>query len=418
MTTSYTGRTYYVSNGIAACSEGVERASDENTDPNNAYVVTNETIMQGNISTAGEMRWYACSLTEKSKVTILVQMVETLDADLYMFALNGSQLELIGGSGTEGAGVTENYNDVLEAGVYFFAVGGYEGTGAFAFAFYQNSVDVDYEPNDTLNDAASISFDEDVTGVIDSLYDMDYYKITVSRRTVFRYGITSSDGYTLKYVDKEGEVSGINEFRKVKDLYEFMPGTYYFRISSPQGKYSAASTYSVKFTKIGVLSSDSEADVISVCEAGKILYQTNLSGTVHYVNGNPIDVNYSFYEYLPHSVGIQEYDIRIDQNKVERVIKVGALYYMRSTRPAMTVSDRPVLELTLEGPNCYTIHCNCTGAYAANTCNEDLSRVTVLIDPETGKLIDILEPNYYYDLCPTGSNSILFYRGGYEMTKL
>ena len=158
MTTSYTGRTYYVSNGIAACSEGVERASDENTDPNNAYVVTNETIMQGNISTAGEMHWYACSLTEKSKVTILVQMVETLDADLYMFALNGSQLELIGGSGTEGAGVTEYYNDVLEAGVYFFAVGGYEGTGAFAFAFYQNSADVDYEPNDTLNDAASISF--------------------------------------------------------------------------------------------------------------------------------------------------------------------------------------------------------------------------------------------------------------------
>lgn len=220
---------------------------------------------------------------------------------------------------------------------------------------------------------------------------MDYYKITVSRRTGFRYGITSTDGYTLTFAYKEGEVSNFSKYNKVEGLYDFMPGTYYFRVSSPQGKYSASSTYSVKFTKIEVLSSNSVADVIYVCEAGKNLFQTNLANTVYYVNGNSIDVNYSYYEHLPLSVGIQEYDIRIDQNKIDSIRCVGALYYMRSTRPAMTVSERPVLELTFEGANCYTIHCNCMGAYAANTCNEDLSWVTVFIDPETGKLIDILE---------------------------
>lgn len=410
--------TYYVSDEAAVCSDEAVGDVSENTDPNHAYIVSNETIMQGNISTAGEMRWYAFSLEEKSKVTILVQMVESLDADLYMFALNGSQLGLIGGSGTEGGGVTEYYNSVLEAGVYFFAVGGYEGTGAFAFAFYQNSVDVGYEPNDTLDAASEIDFDLDITGVIDSPYDVDYFKIIVSRRTAFRYGITSSDGYTLTLVKNDGDSSGMFQYKNAEGLYEFMPGTYYFRVSSPQGKYSPDSIYHVNFTKIGNLAMSSLATTIYVCETGKIVYQTNEQGTVYYVNGNNIDFHYSYERYLENPAGLQVYDIRIDPSKVDYVGAPSSLYYIRSTKPAMEVSGRSVLRLALFGQDCYTIHCNCTGEYAMNTYNRDFSYAVVLIDPESGKLIDIFENNYYYDFCPTGSNQILFYSGGYNMKKL
>jgi len=86
-------------------SEGIttdEAVVSSNTDPNNAYIVTNDSIQQETIGAAGEIRWYAFVLNEKSKVTINLQMVEALDADLYMYSLNKAtnQLELIGGSAT------------------------------------------------------------------------------------------------------------------------------------------------------------------------------------------------------------------------------------------------------------------------------------------------------------------------------
>ena len=163
------------------------RAVVENTDPNNAYIVTNDIVAQGTIATAGEMRWYAFQLEEKSKVTILLQMVNSLDADLYVFSLDDSKLNLIGGSGTAGAGVTEYYTQVMEAGIYFFAVGGYEGTGNYAFAYYQSSRDVENEVNDLPTLATAAEFNTDIVGVIDTPLDVDYYKVTVSSPIMMRY---------------------------------------------------------------------------------------------------------------------------------------------------------------------------------------------------------------------------------------
>ena len=45
-----------------------------------------------------------------------------------------------------------------------------------------------------------------------------------------------------------------------------------------------------------------------------------------------------------------------------------------------------------------------------NTYLADMDSVTVLIDPDTGKLIDIVEFNYFYDFAPVGSNSITWAR--------
>lgn len=51
-----------------------------------------------------------------------------------------------------------------------------------------------------------------------------------------------------------------------------------------------------------------------------------------------------------------------------------------------------------------------------NTFKEDFNIARVLIDPETGKLIDIVEFNYYYDFAPVGTNYITLTRP-YSMTK-
>lgn len=67
---------------------------------------------------------------------------------------------MIGGSANEGLGVSEYYNNVINEGIYYFAVGGYDGTGQFAFAFYQSSIDAANEINDSDSAATSANFND------------------------------------------------------------------------------------------------------------------------------------------------------------------------------------------------------------------------------------------------------------------
>ena len=97
-----------------------QRDTVPNTDPNYAYLAQNDVVYQGAIETEKEFRWYAFEIKEKSKITILLQMVDTLDADLIMFSLDTetSTLNAINGSAAGGAGVTAYYANVLEQGIY------------------------------------------------------------------------------------------------------------------------------------------------------------------------------------------------------------------------------------------------------------------------------------------------------------
>lgn len=415
--------TEYSNEANVAALYSAEADTSSNTDPNNAYIVTNDTVMQGTIETAGEMGWYAFVLNEKSKVTILLQMVEALDADLYMYSLNAEtyQLELVGGSATEGVGVSEYYNNTLEAGTYFFAVGGYEGTGNFAFAYYQSSSDVTNEVNDSVTSATNVTFNSSISGVIDNPNDIDYYKITVTSPTIIQYSISTTDNYSLLYAGQTGEGVGIYTYDSSKKLYKFMPGSYYFATLSENGNYSSTSTYSVNFKKVGTMTTDSAVTTVGVSEEAGIVYQTNSTGTVNYINGNPIDISYSYYKNLSNSAGSQLYDISIDADAGAYAFQSGvyepaAVYYLNSTRPAMDVKNQSALLLTFySDSNFYKIHCIGTGSYSMNTLREDLNYVTVLIDPATGKLIDIAEFNYFYDFAPVGTNSITWTRS-YNMS--
>ncbi|MBD5543343.1 MAG: hypothetical protein HDR01_03605 [Lachnospiraceae bacterium] len=421
MERSYAGEAYTFTERASVYSDSED--SESNTDPNYAYVVTNDIVMQGAIETENEMRWYAFSLSERSKVCILLQMVETMDADLYMFQLNEEtyDLELLGGSANEGLGTSEYFNNVMDAGVYFFAVSGYEGTGAFAFAYYQSTADVAYEVNDTSSTATTVAFNSNVIGVIDSPYDIDYYKFTVTTPTIIQYSISSSNGYSLLYAGKSGSSSAIYTVNSSSKSYKIMPGTYYFAVLSESGSYSATSTYTVNFKKVGAMSGDSSVTLVGISENAGIVYETNNTGSINYVNGNPVDISYSYYSNLSNSAGSQYYDISIDANAgacaiLTDVYEPAAVHYYSSTKPAMSVSSRPALMLTFYADsNFYKIHCRGTGSYSMNTFWEDLNFVTVLIDPATGKLIDIVEYNYYYDFAPVGSNRITLTRS-YLMT--
>ncbi len=132
--------------GIAPYTDGEDAT---NTDPNYAIPVSNDSAYQGIIETDKEARWYTFTLDKKSTITIFLQMADALDADLYICSPDAAsnELTIVGGSASEGTGVSECAGSVLDAGTYYFVVEGYEGTGSFAFMYFQSSVDADYEIN-------------------------------------------------------------------------------------------------------------------------------------------------------------------------------------------------------------------------------------------------------------------------------
>ena len=131
----YTGEDLTVSTAMDVYSS---TESQENTDPNNAYLVEHGSVVQGELTKTSEMRWYGFILDKSSKVSIELQTVPEVDGDVYLFELNQDTYELnvIGGSATSGYGMNEYCSQILDPGIYYFAVSAYEGNGQFAFAFY------------------------------------------------------------------------------------------------------------------------------------------------------------------------------------------------------------------------------------------------------------------------------------------
>ena len=269
------------------------------------------------------------------------------------------------------------------------------------------------EGNNFERTATAVTWNSPVSDVISHPDEVDYYALTAEEPAVISYSISSSDGYSLLYVGKSGDEAAMRAAND--DMYQVMPGTYYFAVASESGTYSEDSTYKVSFEKIAPISSDSALDKYVSKDAG-IIYEANAERTLNYVNGKPIDISYSYVKELSNSAGMQSYDIKIDTASHNGSIvsdwsQAAAVHYYKSTRPAMQVSSRPALMLTFRSDSdFYHIDCYGTGAYRMNTYLDDMDSVTVLIDPDTGKLIDIVEFNYFYDFAPVGSNSITWAR--------
>lgn len=395
-----------------------ETTPETNIDPSNAYFVEHNMYDQNTLNTSGESRWYYLTLNECSKVTILLDLEETLDADIYMYSLNPDSYELdyLAECTDGGLGILEYYNSVMDSGTYYFEIYNYEGAGEYTFDYYQSSIDATLEINDSLETAHPITCDSSTIGVIDNPDDFDYYTLTITQPTLVKYSISSNDGYTLACTDYSIDTTAPIEYilSSNTSAYKLNPGIYYFAVYSEDCLYSATSPYTITFTKVGSFSGDSAITHTEICEDANIIYETDATGTINYINGNPIDISYSFVETISNSAGYQSYDISIDATAGASAYTTSpynpvAVYYFDSTRAAMYIDHTPALMLTYHSTsNFYKVHCIGTGAYSTNTYWHDYNEATVLIDPATGKLIDIVDFNYYYDFAPIGSNSITF----------
>lgn len=310
----------------------------------------------------------------------------------------------------------------MSAGTYFFAVRGYEGVGAYAFAYYESSADSEYEVNDSADSATEVSLSQNVIGVIDSPYDADYYSFTVTKPTILRYTISTEQGYSLVYTGKTGSQSSAVIIDNT--LIKVQPGTYCFAVYSPNQEYSAFDTYTVNFKKIGEFANENIVPLRAICEEAGVVFQTNSLGTSYYVNGNRININYRYSYSSNTDGGLQNYNITLtDSDNVycqiwhEQIQGPEVVEYIGSTRPNKTVESKPLLQLmfyNLDKTPFYDISCVGTGAYAANTLSLQPEYVVVQIDPDDGVLVDIAEYNYFYQWAQ-GSNYISYFQP-YTMT--
>lgn len=280
--------------GSSLSFDGISPYADDNTNPNAAYILTNNTNGSGTFTTDKEERWYAFILKERSKVSIRLNMDAAMDADLYVFSLNSAEgtLSVIGGSTNSELGKAEYYSAVLEEGTYFIGITNYAGTGKYKAIYYQTNVDVDYEVNDSVDMATPITFDKKIVAVIDCPFDIDLYKFTVTQYTWVEIVGSLPDSYGLKLIGMStgGQCEPLGDSG---NNYKFAPGTYWFKVSTNDGGYSSSVTYSLTFRKNY---ESSQADGY-VREGSGIKSKINILQSndkkITYVNGNKVDINYN-----------------------------------------------------------------------------------------------------------------------------
>lgn len=410
--------------------------NQENTDPNYAYLVEHKDTVQGNLTKVKEMRWYGFILDKTSKVSIMLQSISSVDADLYLFRLdqNTNELNLIGGSANSGLGISEYSSNILEAGIYYFAVSSYEGSGQYAFAFYETQ-DLNNEVNDSISTAAGVGVNETIAGVIDSPFDQDCYTFTLKKPIIMNMS-KNVGNYQFNFLNVDSKTK-IYKISKKEEMYQFDAGTYCFIVYSKDGTYNESQKYNIKLNKIADIADDSNSFYYMVNEPAKIVFQSDPNGNNMYVNGNTIDIDYKYFADFSNSYGSQVYDIVMENSSnlrakiyqdqfmfddVETTIYYGmsmpdTVYYRGGSKGVGPAGNALELSLySLDPVKFYRIHCVCSGAYAANRLYKDLNFATVFINPNTGKLVDIAHINYFYDYA-TGSNSMSFIRPNSGSTK-
>lgn len=248
--------------------------------------------------------------------------------------------------------------------------------------------------------------------------------------------ITTNLGSYEKSFGKADSSGHIYRISSKNEVYQFSAGTYYLAVYSKDGTYDANQAYNITFNKIANVADDSSASYFTVNEPAHIVFQSDSAGRNMYVNGNKIDVSYKYFLDASNAYGTQVYDI-VMENCVSLRAKIyetqfqfedweltvacgmvmpDTVYYHGGSMGADFVGD--VLELSLYSneEEFYRIHCMCSGSYAANYMYSDRSYVTVLIDPNTGKLVDIEKINYFYDHA-AGSHSMTYTRPHSYATK-
>ncbi len=273
---------------------------EENTNPNYAYALSANTEYSGNITQEGEIRWYAFDISGKTKISVLIRTVEALDADIFLFRLDTSTMQLKSTNlSARSTGAEEYFSSVLDSGIYYFAILGATGNGMYILDFFQNANYVDNEINDSIDTAQLVGSDNgfsggSVTGMIDTMRDVDCYKINVvSTPVLVRLTYVASNSHSLIWVDND---SAPERLAYEDGRYILAPGTHYFAMYDPNGNFfTSGGEYTITFELItGSLTNDMKAKMFNYYPQWNAIVQYYPDRSKYFINGTNISINCSF----------------------------------------------------------------------------------------------------------------------------
>ena len=107
-----------------------------------------------------------------------------------------------------------------------------------------------------------------------------------------------------------------------------------------------------------------------------------------------VDLRYLWTEEASNSEGSKAAIISVTPNETTYCSFMEVVYYVSSK------SDGVFYKIEWVG----------TGMFDNETAKLDSNKITVLIDPKSGKIVDIVAPNYYYTIKNNGRNKISMIR--------
>jgi hypothetical protein len=234
-----------------------------------------------------------------------------------------------------------------------------------------------------------------MTATIDSPYDYDLYKFTVTNNQIIEYTFDRPAGYDYQIILFDG-----SSMYAIPDsaAYRLNIGTYYFiiRSNTSTGLHSNTDVYGLKILDYK-MSSDASAVYMWNTVDKKAIFQFNASRTAYYINGNPINFTYS-----------RTFTVSGGRNVYMNLYKTSNQFVALFDEETHYVGELPDF-INFKGPfvgdksysNALLLSLGNTNlvvnSYSPDYPSIFSPRAMVVIDSDTGNVVDIMEPNPMHD---------------------
>lgn len=373
--------------------------SASNDDPNGAYYLPFNSPQSDNIDTEGENRWWGVISEETARIsTMMVAGDDTVDFDLYIYRLNEetSTLELVGYS-IEDAGAYEIVDMVVDAGTYYIQIASHSGTGTFALVSYLSTQYIANEINDTIEYATDLPEQGTITDAIDSPIDLDVYGFALADAAKKSFALTCPSGCNYKmYIyekstgDSHDVISG--------EIYSLEAGTYYLVVAPADGTYSSSLPYTLTVTHENFVAAPENLLEYN----GYVLQRGGASGLDYYINGKKIDFSYEYKYNVSVGDSYLNATMKMTTRSTSTVCETAednheGIMFIKYKSSFNSSSRNLALYIPINDVN-YSYHRSASDSMAPTSVHIS-KRVFayVIVDVDTGKVIDLFSPNWYYD---------------------
>ncbi len=386
-----------VVNQMNQSKQGYARIADDNSDPSGANYLPFNQATGDTIDTEGGSRWYGVVADEACRITtLMVASDSSSDFDLYVYKLDEATgtLNNIGYSCQE-AGNNEKVDLIVNEGVYYIQVNAYTGTGTFGLVSYQSINYISKEINDTIGTATTISKSCTLTDAIDSPLDMDIYKFSITTeasRKSFTLSNPENCNYALYIVTSDNSIYSINS----GVTYSLGNGDYYLIVTTSDGTYSNATPYTLAVTNQDCILGGT--DLLSY--NGYLVQQV---GANYYINGKLIDFSYSYKydfsagaDYLHASMTLKTTaNTSVKNFADEQSLGISFIKYTSTFND----SARDVALFIPIHNVSYTYYRTASASLAPTYVfdSRTVAEAYLIVDVNTGKVIDLFSPNWYYE---------------------